>query len=115
MAQRTRESEKKCEELLREIQADGLTAEQLDDPIARILQSLSDPGSIQEARYLERARAYAYLVDKRRLFEGKPDSIKEHRHVRELTDEQLEKRLKEELIKHATHSEPEPKPDKILH
>ena len=101
--------------MVRDIQADGLTAEQLDDPIARILESLSDPDSITEARYLERARAYAYLVDKRRLFEGKPDSIKEHRHVRELTDEQLQKAIQQETAKLEQHSEPKSEPDKIFH
>ena len=115
MAYRTKESEEKCEELLRDIQADGLTAEQLDDPIARILESLSDNDSITEARYLERARAYVYLVDKRRLFEGKPESIKETRHVRELTDEQLNERIREETAKLATNSEPKSQSDKTIH
>ena len=115
MAHRTKESEEKCEALLREIHADGLNAQQLDAPIARILESLSDHASIKEARYLERARAYAYLVDKRRLFEGKPESITEHRHVRGLTDQQLEERLKEETAKLQAHSESKSDSDKILH
>ncbi len=113
MAKTTEESDRLREEFLKEIQTDGIKAEMYDEPIARLRVSLLDEDSIKQARYLERTRALTYLVEKRNNAEGKPESIKEIRHVRELTDEQLEKRL-QEAAKPA-HSEPEPKPDKILH
>jgi len=113
MANRTEESKRKLDELIRDFASDGLSPEQLNEPIARVLESLKDESSLKEARFLERVRAYAYLFDKRRVLEGKPTDISEHRKLSEYSDAELDKQIKE--LQEQLKQEHDTDPDKTLH
>jgi len=112
MAYRTKESEKSCEALLRDFIKDGPTPESLLEPLAKLTISLRDDESILQARYFERAKAHKELMNTYRTLKGEPNQRIEIHHVRDLTDEDLAKRLQAAETKPA---ESKSESDKTLH
>jgi len=112
MADKTEESRKKFEELLREFVKGGPTPESLLEPLAKLTISLTDDESILQARYFERAKAHKELTNTYRTLKGEPNQRIEIHHVRDLTDEDLAKRLQAAETKPA---ESESDSDKTLH
>jgi len=90
----TPESRAMIEKVRLDIIKNGLTPEDLADPMARLMESLKDPVALKEARHIEKVRSLEFLTRLQRFVADRPERIIEHRLVKEYSDEELEERIK---------------------
>ena len=90
----TPESRAMIEKARLNIIGNGLTPEDLAEPMATLLESLKDPVALKMARHIEKVRSLEFLTRLQRFVQDRPERIVEHRIVKEYSDQELEERIK---------------------